>query len=80
MQDERVFEQINKLASEEKALFKKEEQEGVSDDDRARLKELEQTLDQCWDLLHQRRAARRAGLDPREAKVRPAAEVEGYEG
>jgi hypothetical protein len=80
MQDDRVLEQINKLASEEKKLWKKEEKEGVSDDDRKRLQELNVTLDQCWDLLHQRRAARRAGLDPREAKVRPAAEVEGYEG
>jgi len=80
MDDKKVFDQINKLASEEKALFKKEEQEGVSDADRKRLKELEVTLDQCWDLLHQRRAARSAGLDPSEAKVRPVAEVEGYEG
>ena len=81
MDDKRVFEQINKLASEEKALFKKEEQEGVTEDDRKRLKELNETLDQCWDLLHQRRAARRVGLDPREvAKVRPVEEVEGYEG
>jgi len=80
MQDERVFEQINNLASEEKALWKKEELEGVSNDDRKRLKELEVTLDQCWDLLHQRRAARRAGLDPSEAKVRDASQVEGYEG
>jgi hypothetical protein len=80
MQDERVLEQINKLASEEKALWKKEEQEGVSDDDRKRLQELNVTLDQCWDLLHQRRAARRAGLDPGQAKVRDASQVEGYEG
>jgi len=80
MDDKRVFEQINKLTDEEKALFRKEEKDGVSDDDRKRLKELSETLDQCWDLLHQRRAARRAGKDPSEAKVRPVDEVEGYEG
>jgi len=80
MNDKRVFEQINELASEEKALWRKEEAAGVTDDDRKRLKELEETLDQCWDLLHQRRAARSAGLDPREAKVRDVADVEGYEG
>jgi hypothetical protein len=80
MEDDRVLEQINKLASEEKTLWKKEEKDGVTDDDRKRLKELNETLDQCWDLLHQRRAARRAGLDPGEAKVRPVTEVEGYEG
>jgi uncharacterized protein DUF2630 len=80
MDDKRVFEQINKLASEEKALWKKEEAAGVTAEDRERLKELSETLDQCWDLLHQRRAARRAGMDPSDAKVRPVEEVEGYEG
>jgi len=81
MKDEKVFEQINKLAAEEKALWSKEAQESrVSDEERERMKVLSETLDQCWDLLHQRRAARRAGLDPSSAKVRPVSEVEGYEG
>ena len=80
MADERIFEQINKLAKEEHSLWKKESEEGVSGDERARLKKLEETLDQCWDLLHQRRALRGAGGDPREATVRPVSEVEGYEG
>jgi hypothetical protein len=44
------------------------------------MKELEVTLDRCWDLLHQRRARRSAGLDPDEARVRDADEVEGYTG
>ncbi|HJS27923.1 MAG TPA: DUF2630 family protein, partial [Actinomycetota bacterium] len=47
--------------------------------DRERLRELEVTLDQCWDLLHQRRALRNAGLDPNDAKVRDEGTVEGYE-
>jgi hypothetical protein len=80
MADERIFEQINKLAQEEKDLFKKEEHEGVTDEDRSRLKQLNETLDQCWDLLHQRRAIRSAGGNPRDASVRPIEEVEGYEG
>jgi hypothetical protein len=81
MDDERVFAQINKLASEEKALWKRQAEESrVSDEDRDRLKELSETLDQCWDLLHQRRAARKAGIDPRVAKVRDSEQVEGYEG
>ena len=80
MDDQRVFEQINKLTEEEKNLFKKEEREGANDTDRARLKELSETLDQCWDLLHQRRALRNVGVDPRSARVRPKDEVEGYEG
>lgn len=80
MADERIFEQINKLAQEEKDLFKKEEREGVTNEDRTRLKQLSETLDQCWDLLHQRRALRSAGQDPKGARVRPVGEVEGYEG
>ena len=80
MDDQKVFEQINKLADEEHALWKKESEEGVSGNERERLKKLEETLDQCWDLLHQRRALRSSGGDPRDATVRPVSEVEGYEG
>lgn len=81
MDDKRVFEEINRLASEEKELWRKQSEQGrVEDEDRDRLKELSETLDQCWDLLHQRRAARKVGLDPREAKVRDKEQVEGYEG
>ena len=43
-----------------------------------RLRLVEAELDQCWDLLRQRRALRETGGDPREAQVRPAGEVEGY--
>jgi Protein of unknown function (DUF2630) len=38
----------------------------------------EQALDQCWDLLRQRRARREFGENPDEAEVRPVSEVEGY--
>ncbi len=80
MDDQKILEQINKLAEEEHALWKKESEEGVSGNESARLKKLEETLDQCWDLLHQRRARRAAGQDPSGATVRPVAEVEGYQG
>lgn len=43
-----------------------------------RLTSLQAQLDQCWDLLRQRRALRDAGADPGEATVRSAEEVEGY--
>jgi hypothetical protein len=36
-------------------------------------------LDQCWDLLRQRRAKRHAGQDPDQAHVRDASTVEGYQ-
>lgn len=48
------------------------------DDEHAALGELERALDQCWDLLRQRRARQSAGLDPDGASVRPAGEVENY--
>jgi hypothetical protein len=47
-------------------------------EEHARLRAIEIELDQCWDLLRQRRALRETGGDPRDAAVRPADEVEGY--
>jgi len=43
-----------------------------------RLTAVEEALDQCWDLLRQRRARREFGQDPAEAQIRPVTEVEGY--
>ncbi|MGN7251854.1 DUF2630 family protein [Arthrobacter sp. SAFR-014] len=48
------------------------------DERRARLRQVEEALDQCWDLLRQRRAKSKAGEDPNEADARPVNEVEGY--
>ena len=52
--------------------------EGLDDGQQARLHEVEVQLDQCWDLLRQRRARRDAGQDPDTAHVRPEGTVEGY--
>ena len=46
--------------------------------ERGRRKEVEESLDQCWDLLRQRRAKSEFGQDPEEARVRPVSEVENY--
>jgi hypothetical protein len=80
MEDQRVIDRINQLAGEEHELFQKESRGEATEQDRDRLKRLEVTLDQCWDLLHQRRARRTAGLDPGGAEVRDASTVEGYLG
>ena len=80
MDDTEIIDRINQLAHEEHALFEKESEGDASVADRERLKRLEVTLDQCWDLLHQRRARRNAGLDPNEASVRDEGTVEGYLG
>jgi hypothetical protein len=50
-----------------------------SDEERAKLRAAEEALDQCWDLLRQRRARREFGENPNEAEVRPVPEVEGYQ-
>jgi hypothetical protein len=50
----------------------------TSDQAHERLRSAEEALDQCWDLLRQRRAKREFGANPDDAAVRPAAEVEGY--
>jgi uncharacterized protein DUF2630 len=78
--DENVIERINELAHEEHELFEKESRGEATDQERHRLKEIEVSLDQCWDLLHQRRARRDAGLDPEGAEPRDPRTVEGYVG
>jgi hypothetical protein len=80
MEDQEVIDRINQLASEEHQLFGKESRGDASDEDRERLRRLEISLDQCWDLLHQRRARREAGFPPDEASVRDETTVEGYIG
>src|SRR5438309_1853576 len=60
MDDAKILGRINELAREEHELFERESQPNVSDADRERLRQIQVTLDQCWDLLRQRRA-RHAG-------------------
>ncbi len=74
--DQRVLNHIDQLVKEEERLYA---QNGLSTNDRARLDELKVELDQCWDLLRQRKALREFGDDPDKAKVRPAKIVENYE-
>ncbi|HYN10067.1 MAG TPA: DUF2630 family protein [Vicinamibacterales bacterium] len=74
--DESVLRKITRLVEEEQALYAREP---MNDQARARVAELTVELDQCWDLLRQRRALREFGQDPDQAKVRPASVVEKYE-
>jgi hypothetical protein len=71
-----VLNEIQKLVSEEHRLYDKGT---LSDADRGRLATINVELDQCWDLLRQRRALRETGGDPNEARVRPPEVVEKYE-
>lgn len=80
MDDQKVTDTIDALAREEHELFEREAHGLANDADRARLKRLEIMLDQCWDLLRQRRARREFGRDPEGAQRRDEKTVEGYIG
>jgi hypothetical protein len=72
---------IRELVAQEKLLRTQLQQGEIStSDEHDRLRRVEVELDQCWDLLRQRRALRETGGDPREAAVRPPDQVEGYTG
>jgi len=74
--DQSVLSHIDQLVKEEERLYAKN---GLTEEDQVRLGEVKVALDQCWDLLRQRRALREFGEDPDKAKVRPAKIVENYE-
>jgi hypothetical protein len=74
--DEGILKHIEKLVSEEQHLYGTQ---GINDSEQVRLEKLQVELDQCWDLLRQRRALREFGKDPDRAAVRPATIVEKYE-
>jgi hypothetical protein len=77
--DQDILAQVNKLVAEEQQLREALQQREIDEsEEHQRLRAVEVQLDQCWDLLRQRRALRDSGKDPREAEVRPADEVEGY--
>jgi hypothetical protein len=78
MDDAEIVQRISALADEEHGLERAHAGEGLSDEDVARLRQIEVALDQCWDLLRQRRARRAAGQDPDDAAVRSEGVVEGY--
>ncbi|AUI57805.1 DUF2630 family protein [Amycolatopsis sp. BJA-103] len=78
MADGDILSRIDELVSEEHELRSRAIGAGLSSDDRARLAGVEQQLDQCWDLLRQRRARVEFDEDPDGAAVRPVSEVESY--
>jgi len=78
MADKEVLARIDELIEEEKSLRARTTGTGLSAQERDRLRILEERLDQCWDLLRQRRALAEFAEDPDEASVRPISEVESY--
>jgi len=79
MDDHEILGRVSELVKEEHELRSRLQQgELAAEDEREQLRRLEGALDQCWDLLRQRRAAQEAGQDPESAQVRPLGEVENY--
>jgi hypothetical protein len=79
MDDKEILGNIDELIRTEHELRAKVANgELSSDKERAELRSVEESLDQCWDLLRQRRARREFGENPNEAAARPVTEVEGY--
>jgi hypothetical protein len=77
--DKSLLHRIDALVAEEHELRTKHASGGNDDEDeQTRLRALEVELDQCWDLLRQRRAKREFGEDPESAQARSADVVEGY--
>jgi hypothetical protein len=79
MDDREIVARISHLVDEEHHLEQTHVGKGLSPVDTERLRSIEVQLDQCWDLLRQRRARRDAGQDPAEAEVRDASIVERYQ-
>ncbi|MCB5282829.1 DUF2630 family protein [Arthrobacter sp. AL08] len=82
MDEQHILKRISALVEEEQTLREKAPSSSADYEhgpEHARLKGIEEDLDQCWDLLRQRRAKRQYGEDPDEAQPRPTNQVENYD-
>jgi len=79
MDEKTILANIDGLVGEEHRLRQRlQAGEITTDEEHARLRDVEEALDQCWDLLRRRRAARSAGENPEAVAPRSIQEVEGY--
>jgi hypothetical protein len=84
MDDQTILSRIESLVAEEHSLQHSEQDDAERAQyeplaaDRERLQQVSVELDQCWDLLRQRRARRAAGEDPDKAQAREPGTVEKY--
>jgi hypothetical protein len=79
MEDDQIHDRIEQLVAEEHELYERGAEGGLSESEHRRLETIKVGLDQCWDLLRQRRALREAGYHPDAARVRDPEVVERYE-
>ena len=79
MNQHEILDRVQTLVDREHELREKRQSGELSrEEEQAEMRQVEEALDQCWDLLRQRRAKREFGQDPEEAATRPVGEVEGY--
>jgi len=80
VQDQQILDQVKTLVDREHELRERASRGDIAPEDEQRqLREVEEALDQCWDLLRRRRAARDdAHTDPDAAEARSTGAVEGY--
>lgn len=79
MDDQQILSQINALIDEENGLRHRHRERRLDADEQARVEQIETELDQCWDLLRQRRARREFDQDPDRAQARDIPTVERYQ-
>lgn len=77
--DREITAKITELVDQEHQLERAHVGRPLSEDEHAQMNELNVQLDQCWDLLRQRRARREMGQNPETAEVRGDRVVEGYQ-
>jgi Protein of unknown function (DUF2630) len=80
MDEHQILGQVRDLIDEEHRLRELTQRgELPAEDEQVQMRRLEEALDQCWDLLRQRRARHDAGQDPDAARARAVSEVENYQ-
>lgn len=79
MDDSDILARIREMVDAEHQLRRKMQDDPEEVPDAAQqLRNLEESLDQCWDLLRQRRAHREFAQDPNDSQPRPREQVERY--
>jgi hypothetical protein len=79
MDDREILSRIHELVDAEDRLHHAAINDSLTDEERQQLRGIDTQLDQCWDLLRQRRAKREFGGNPDEAQPRPIDTVEDYQ-
>ncbi|MBV8951624.1 MAG: DUF2630 family protein [Actinobacteria bacterium] len=79
MDDPEVLNRIGSLVEQERELRERHGAGGLTEAELDRLHGLEEALDQCWDLLRQRRGRREFGDDPSDTAARDVETVERYQ-